>query len=203
MSARNELATFWCCLIVVIGCCACSSWANEDVVEVRLHGEELVGPPLVGFGAQMNPYLYAKPNWGEVTEQNVVDLERKVIELGPQFVRVFMAHEWREGKGDGVNKGGEPRMWESFLRTLRLAQRSGARITITTWWGEPSFPERTAQRTAALLDELINREGIASIHSINMMNEPDMVWPGEENWAIPNYNRMYRELDRQLKRLGL
>src|SRR5207247_640069 len=101
------------------------------------------------------------------------------------------------------NKQGEPRMRESFLRTLRLAQRAGANITLTTWYGDPLQPEKTARETAETLDELIRKEHIDAIKSINMMNEPDMYWPGEENWTIEEYNRLYRALDAELKRLGL
>src|SRR2546421_6215319 len=120
-------------------------------VELVVHPDQVIGPPMVGFGAQMNPYLYARPNWGDVTEENVKDLEQKVVELGPQFVRVFMVPEWKQGKPDGVNKNGDRRMWESFLRTLRLAQRAGANVTLTTWYGHPSKPEETARETAATL----------------------------------------------------
>src|SRR5437764_3582107 len=66
---------------------------------------------LVGFGVEMNPYLYATPNWGgpvvmrnrlplrpdwfrpflgDVDEDNVHDLERKIIALRPQHVRIFI-----------------------------------------------------------------------------------------------------------------
>jgi len=169
---------------------------------------QTVGPAFVGFGAEMNPYLYASPNWddskfGGVTEQNVKDLEKKVIELRPRFVRVFMVPDWREGKPDGINKQGEPRMWPSFLRTLRLAEKAGATITLTTWYGHPSEPERTARETVDVLVDLIEKEKISAIKSINMMNEPDMDWPGEENWTIEQYNRLYRTLDAELKRVGL
>src|SRR5438874_2074477 len=101
----------------------------QDITDIEVKWNQTIGPRFVGFGAQMNPYLYARPNWGDVSEENVKDLEQKVVELSPQFVRVFFVPGWMRGEPDGVNKQGEPRMRESLLRTLRLAQRAGAAIT--------------------------------------------------------------------------
>jgi hypothetical protein len=171
--------------------------------EVAAHFDEPIGPPIAGFGAEMNPYLYASPNWGKVTEENVKDLEQKVVDLKPQFVRVFFDPGWLRNGPDGINKQGEPRMRESLLRTLRLAARAGANISLTTWYGHPSEPERTAKETVDGLVELMDKEKINAIKSINMMNEPDMTWPNEENWTIDEYNRLYRALDKELKHAGL
>ena len=49
-----------------------------------LAAAQIVSAPaaeFVGFGAQFNGWLYSKPNWGLVTEQNVKDLEAKIIDL--------------------------------------------------------------------------------------------------------------------------
>src|SRR4029079_13918438 len=64
-------------------------------------------------------------------------------------------------------------------------------------------PERTAKETVDALLELINQEHIDAIKSINMMNEPDMIWPNGENWTIDEYNRMYRALDKDLREAKL
>src|SRR5688572_23810377 len=69
------------------------------------------GPPLVGFGVQMNPYLYATPNFPDV-EPRVADYEAKVLALRPQHVRIFFRQEWFSGGADNVSKG-DPRMAES------------------------------------------------------------------------------------------
>ncbi len=75
----------------------------------------------VGFGAQMNPYLYCAPNWpGEVNEQNVKQLEDEVIALHPQHVRIFMLAHWWEKNLDEEVARRDPRMLESFYRTLAL-----------------------------------------------------------------------------------
>jgi hypothetical protein len=94
-------------------------------------------------------------------------------------------------------------MRQSFLRTLRLAQRAGATITLTMWWGDPKDPEKTARRTVELLDDILRNEKIDAVKSINLMNEPNGDWPGEEPWTLERYNKLYRALDAELKRAGL
>ena len=54
-----------------------------------VHSDRFAGGPFVGFGADMNPYLFCRPNWGAVNEQNAADLEKKIIDLAPQHVRIF------------------------------------------------------------------------------------------------------------------
>src|SRR4051812_30660956 len=101
-----------------------SSKASAQEPEFTIHAEQPAGPALVGCGAEMNPYLYCRPNWvgggastGEVNEQNVADLERKVLDLAPQHVRIFCLLEWFTPEGDKTIAKGDPRMKESFYRT--------------------------------------------------------------------------------------
>ena len=108
----------------------------------------------VGFGVQMNPYLYCAPNWGEVNERNVGDFERKVIDLAPQHVRVFFMQHWFDGRADDISMG-DPRMAESFIRTCRLAQRAGASINVTHWRGPWPEPEKQMAAFAATLESLV------------------------------------------------
>src|SRR5882724_5331707 len=65
--------------------------------------------PFVGFGAEFNPYLYSSPNWGDVNESNVADLEQKVIDLAPQHVRIFLLLQWWTPAGDFEIAKGDPR----------------------------------------------------------------------------------------------
>src|SRR3954463_6364959 len=56
-----------------------------------------IGDPIAGFGACMNPYLYAYPNMPqEISEAQAKDLEAKVKALHPQFVRIFFLNSWWE-----------------------------------------------------------------------------------------------------------
>ncbi len=98
------------------------------------------GPPLVGFGVQMNPYLYATPNWPDV-EPRVADFEAKVLALRPQHVRIFFRQEWFDGGADNISRG-DARVAESFVRACLLAQRAGATINVSHWrgpWPDPGL----------------------------------------------------------------
>src|SRR5687768_6849543 len=106
--------------------------------------DQPAGPPLVGFGVQMNPYLYATPNWTDA-EPRVAGYEAKVVALRPQHVRIFYRQEWFSGGADNVSKD-DPRMAESFIRQCRLAQQAGASINVTHWHGP--WPEPDQQMAA-------------------------------------------------------
>ena len=155
------------------------------------------GPPLVGFGAQMNPYLYCAPNWGEVNEQGVKEFEAKVLALRPQHVRIFFMQRWFDGVADDISKG-DPRTAEYFIRACRLAQRAGATINVTHWRGPWPEPEKQMAAFAATLEELIEKHELAGIRYATVQNEPNTT-----KVTMETYNRLYRSLDAELKRRGL
>src|SRR5689334_1793260 len=90
------------------------------------------GPPIVGFGGEMNPYLYCKPN--EISDESAKEFEKKVIDLAPQHVRIFYLQRWFNGTEDPISQG-DPHTADSFIRTCRLAQKAGATINVTNWYG--------------------------------------------------------------------
>ncbi|MEA2734129.1 MAG: hypothetical protein QOE14_580 [Humisphaera sp.] len=156
------------------------------------------GPPLVGFGVQMNPYLYCTPTWPrDVNDGNVKDFEEKVLALRPQHVRIFYRQEWFEGGEDNVSKG-DPRMVESFVRQCRLAQRAGATINVSPWRGPWPEPEKQMAAFAATLDELIRAQKLTAIRYVTVQNEPNTT-----KLPMATYNRLYRSLDAELKNRGL
>src|SRR4051812_49261738 len=98
-------------MLTVCGRAALAQTQPDFVV----HGDRVVTPSFLGFGVQMNPYLYCNPNsaeippfnlrlllnpylyganFGDVTRENAEDLERKIIALAPQHVRIFCLLEW-------------------------------------------------------------------------------------------------------------
>jgi hypothetical protein len=156
------------------------------------------GPPLVGFGAQMNPYLYCKPNWGEVNDQNVRDFEQKVIALRPQHVRIFVLQNWFNGEADPISQG-DPRTAESFIRTCELAQRAGATINLTLWYGPWTDPDRQMQQFAELLSNLIEKRKLTAIRYVTIQNEVN----GGDKITMEVYNQLYTSLDAHLRRLRL
>ena len=161
--------------------------------------DQPAGPAMVGFGAQMNPYLYSAPNWGDVTEENVKDFERKVIALKPQHVRIFYLQRWFKGEADVISKG-DPRTAESFIRACQLAQRAGASINVTNWYGPWVEPEKQMQEFAATLEELVKQRGLTAIRYVTVQNEPNL---HEDKIKKDLYTNLYRALDAALKERGL
>src|SRR5689334_12891889 len=98
---------------LVVAVCTLAPLARaEQPARFTIHPDEFIGLPLVGFGAQFNPYLYCTPNFepeGDVTARNVTDLERKLRDLRPQHVRIFFQPEWWDGGKDNVSKN-DPRL---------------------------------------------------------------------------------------------
>ncbi len=133
-----------CVLAVAIGFTTAIA-ARPLEVEYLLKPDRTIGPPLVGIGVQMNPWLYCAPNWGDVNDTNVKDVERKMIDLAPQHVRIFLELKWWDADMD-------PKVRESFVRVCRLAARSGASINATLWrgWGGKNTPA-VAKRMAEVL----------------------------------------------------
>jgi hypothetical protein len=180
------------CLMVFI---AAAPAAGQYAVQAdRFVSDE----PFVGFGAQMNPYLYAAPNWGDVTEENVKELERKVMALAPQHVRIFSLIHWWMPWGDGWIARSDPRMRESFIRTVRLAQDAGASVNLTLWWGAFIEPERSAREFVEILDELLHEHGLYAIQYITLQNEVNY-----SKITPDHYNRLYRAFDQELRLAGL
>jgi hypothetical protein len=157
---------------------------------------EPAGPPLVGFGVQMNPYLYATPNLPDV-EPRIGDYEAKVLALRPQHVRIFFRQEWFSGGADNVSKN-DPRMAESFVRQCRLAQRAGATINVTAWRGPWPEPEKQMAAFAATLDQLVRAEKLSAVRYVTVQNEPNTT-----KITFETYNRLYQSLAAELKRRGL
>jgi hypothetical protein len=157
-------------------------------VEFLVQPDRTISPPLVGVGVQMNPWLYCAPNWGDVTDANVKDLERKMINLAPQHVRIFLELKWWDANAD-------PKVRESFVRVCRLAARSGATINATLWrgWGGKNTPQ-TATRMAQVLQELLAKDDLQAIRYITLQNEPNSTKITPEQ-----YVELYRDFDSALR----
>ena len=97
-----------------------------------------------GFGGQLNQHLYAKISG---PPPRLADVEAKVIALEPQLVRIFFnTSAWEN----------QDRL-DSFVRTVRLADRANAEINVT-WQGSTfAFAMRNMDRFAELLSSLARR----------------------------------------------
>src|SRR3954447_5105036 len=127
------------------------------------------GPSSAGFGVQFNQNVYASitpPPKGPI-----VDLEQKVIDLAPQFVRLF----FNATQAKGTNR--TPGTLDSFKRTVNLAQRAGATINITIQSVAPyvAKPEAGMNEFADLLETLV-QDGATNLRWVTLQNEPNSVW---------------------------
>ena len=173
---------------------------GQDAARFTLHPDEFVGAPLVGFGAQFNPYLYAKPNFGaggDVNDQNVADLERKLLALRPQHVRIFFASEWWDGKHDPISKD-DPRMKDSVLRTAQLAQQCGATINLTYWHGPWPDPDQQTAHFVEIIKQLRDEHGLSAIKYVTLQNEPNLHAFDSDKLAA-----IYRAFDENARKIGL
>jgi hypothetical protein len=153
--------------------------------------QKYAGPPLVGFGAQMNAYLYYGHNWNdhEVNDRNISDLEAKVVALKPQHVRIFIQPEWWTGGPD---------IRESILRTLALAKNAGATVNLTYWHGPWPDIQRQVASYVAMIRDLRDNYGFTNIQYATIQNEPNL-----HNFDKARYVRIYRALDEELRRANL
>ncbi len=176
-----------CVLAVAIGFTTAIA-ARPLEVEYLLKPDRTIGPPLVGIGVQMNPWLYCAPNWGDVNDTNVKDVERKMIDLAPQHVRIFLELKWWDADMD-------PKVRESFVRVCRLAARSGASINATLWrgWGGKNTPA-VAKRMAEVLQELLTKDDLQAIRYITLQNEPNST-----KITTEQYVELYRQFDEALR----
>ncbi len=161
------------------------------------------GGPLVGFARCANPYLYAYPNApDEISPAAMADLEKKVKALHPQFVRVFFLQSWWDKDTDPVIAKNHPGMRESFIRTVRLAQESGAKVLIQFWYDPSRYknPEAVAGRFAQSIAEMRSRYGLFAIQFATIQNEPN---DDGKDITDEKYVRLYRALDKGLRDQGI
>lgn len=176
------------------------SFGCAPSVSFTVHRDEFIGAPIVGFGAQINPYLYCTPNSGEVTEDNVKDLERKVLDLRPQHVRIFVMPKWWSGGEADVIAKDDPRIRQSMIRTIRLAQDAGASVNLTFWYGPFPDPDEAAKKFVDMLAGLIREEKLTAVKYVTIQNEPN---GDESKISFETYNALYRGLDKHLRSAGL
>lgn len=173
--------------------------------EFAVNADRVVGPPFVGFGAQMNPYLFCRPN--DTDEKSAANLERKIIALGPQHVRIFFLNSWAEGKGDAFVSFGDPKTYASFVRTAQMAQKAGASINLTLWYDPERWkdPGDSARHFAVNVARMIEKEHLDAIRYVTIQNEPDAFRKADEPHKITlsKYVEAYRVFDDVLQEQGL
>ena len=119
-------------------------------------------PSTTGSGAQFNQQVYAAISG--VPLARFAELERKVLQLEPQFVRIFYNDRQAASARDQL---------ESFLLTAELAQRVGATINVTWQSGGVAQPDQSMRRFADVLAYLARSRGLTNLSWATVQNEPN------------------------------
>jgi hypothetical protein len=138
--------------------------ATVEVTEFQVGTANVVVPSLAGYGGQFNQHVYAQVSRAAgVTDANVVDMERKMKALHPQFSRIFFT----------PLAFGDPDRMQSFVRTVLLAQTTGTTINITWQGGNLDVAGGNVQRFANVLIDLVKNRGVTRLRWLTLQNEPN------------------------------
>jgi hypothetical protein len=149
---------------------------SVETVEFRVQEARTIVQSFAGYGGQFNHHVYAAISRSVgVTDSNVVDMERKMRALHPEFSRIFFTPVAFT----------DPDRMQSFIRTVQLAQSAGATINIT-WQGGTLQP----QRFADVLIDLVRNRGITKLRWVTLQNEPNRT-----RITMQTYEQQYRQLD--------
>ena len=171
-----------------------------------VHEDQIIGPAFVGFGADMNPYLFCRPN--NISEKNAADLEaRKSSRSAPQHVRIFFLNSWANNVGDQFVSHGDPKTYASFVRTVRMAQKAGASVNVTLWYDPLRWkdPVDSAHQFAFNVTRMLDQEHLSAIRYITIQNEPDgFPRAGDpDKVTLPKYVHAYEVFDGLLHDWGM
>jgi len=183
-------------LLLLIGC---ATTPHADFVITS----KPIAQPIEGLGVCMNPYLYAYPNTpDEISPAQLADLEAKFKQLHPQFVRIFFLNSWWENDTDASIAKNHPGMRQSLIRTIRLAQDSGANVLLQLWYdpGHYEHPDDVARRFVTAIADLRDKHGLTAIRFATIQNEPN---EHEDDITQERYAAVYRAFDQALRDRGL
>src|SRR5215210_501304 len=162
--------------------------ARVAAVDFALTPSHVLVDGFAGYGAQFNQHVYAGLSRDVgVSNDNVGDMESKVVALAPQFVRLFFS---RTALSD-------PDRMASFVRTAQLAQRTGATINVTMQAIGPTPAVDVPAFGHALADLVLNR-GVTNLRWATIQNEVNTT-----RITMDQYESMYRGLDATLTRDGV
>jgi hypothetical protein len=163
--------------------------AAVQTLDFRVDAARVVVPSFAGYGAQLNQNVYAElSRQAGVTDENVGDMEQKLVALGPQLVRIFFNRAAYSA----------PDQMQSFLRTVDLAQRAGATINVTWGGGGELDPQGSMSRFADVLVDLVRNRGITRLRWVTLENEPN-----SNRVTMDQYEALYRALDADLRNAGI
>src|SRR5436190_2757548 len=160
---------------------------RTDVTEFAVDPSEVVVPSIAGYGGQFNQHVYAKLSSPPVTATNVLDMEQKVVALGPQLVRIFFNSTDLDPK--------LPDRMDSFVRTVQPAQRAGATINVTWQGGGFNNISGNMAKFGAVLLDLVQNKGITNLRWVTIQNEPN---DPNNQFTMQQWEAEYRALDQDI-----
>lgn len=161
--------------------------ARVAAVDFALSPTEVLLDGFAGYGAQFNQHVYAGLSRDAgVSDDNVVDMEAKVVALAPHFVRLFFS---RTAFGDPDRMG-------SFIRTAQLAQRAGATMNVTLQ--AVVNAETDVPAFGHVLADLVLNRGVTNLRWATVQNEVNTT-----RITMDQYESMYRGLDATLAQDGV
>ena len=168
------------------------------MAEFQVAPARVLVPDITGSGVQFNQHVFAKIT--DAPAASFPGLEKKVVDLAPQFVRLFYNDKQATETPDKL---------ESFVRAVKLAQQAGATINITWQSGGVATAterEQSMKKFASILDELVDTHGVTNLTWVTIQNEPNT--PKQKNQAEKvvtpaRLGEMYRRLDKHLVDKGL
>ena len=162
--------------------------ARITAAEFAVAPTEVLVDGFAGYGAQFNQHVYAGASRDAgVSDDNVGDMEAKIVALAPQFVRLFFT---RSALTD-------PDRMASFVRTAQLAQRAGATINVTLQALGPT-PEADVPAFGHALADLVLNRGVTNLRWATIQNEVNAT-----RVTTDAYDAAYRLLDATLRQDGV
>ncbi len=196
---RNSILTF-AAMLIVSGCVACFGDDHQPPkagdgcpeVDFRIDASKVVTENFLGFGTQYNNNLFTSLTAVSdgVTESNLPDLEKKVLALNSQYVRIFFDSKcWPD------NDKYDPEYMPSFVRTVELAQRTGSLVNITYWH---SSKEADMPAFADVIYDLLVKRSLTCVRQVTIQNEVN-----DTKITQADYLAIYTAFDTRLRELGI
>lgn len=158
-------------------------------VDFEVDASLVITENFLGFGTQYNNNLYTTRTYESdgVSEDNLFDLEKKVLELGSQYVRIFFDKKcWDVGT---------PEYFSSFVRTVELAQKTGALVNVTYWH---SSKAEDMSAFADVIYDLLETRHLTCVKQVTIQNEVNST-----QITLDNYRTIYTVFVEKLKDWGI
>lgn len=196
---RKKILTFAAALTVT-ACVACfedehqppHAGGERAQVDFTIDASTIITDNFLGFGTQYNNNLFTSLTAVSdgVTASNLPDLEKKVLALGSQYVRIFFDSKCWE-----TSDKYDPEYMPSFLRTVELAQRTGSLVNVTYW--HSSKADDMAAFGDVIYDLVVTR-GLTCVRQVTIQNEVN-----DTKITQDEYRNIYAAFDTRLRALGI